>query len=442
MPSFAKGSEITHNNINVNLGVKKDIIKNININAKIGYYTRNHHLDYERIFENSFDLDAAKSRSFDVDINSKITFPKIEIFLGAYSRNVIEMMQIADFPNTSLSRADGEIMIPRDETISTQSLYSQITFKPSKKIRMISGIRIEHLSPYSIIYTRGIVTIDTSVNLPIENRVYLNKKVNPSDDGFAITPSFALLYSFNNNNIIKLMLGTAIKQPTFMDNLRQSILHQPFLKPQRIGTIELNYLSIVSKHININTSVFFNYLYDLITQTNEFSPETGWKFLGTNEGELRTIGAEMNLRYQVQKFCTNISLVYQKTTNEESGYEDISIGYSPQLLGNFCVKYNLQKNITLAFTGKYTGKMETEWQTSTTPEEGHRIGEAIPGYFILDTNLNFKNIINSPFSLGLKISNITGREIRYPTTKSNSWIDKGYLGTGRQIVLNISYSFN
>ena len=442
MPSFGDGSEITHLSTNINLGIDKKFNENFNFRAMFGYYYRNHHLDYEIFYSNSFGLDSQKSSAFDIDITSKYTNEKIEVLIGLYTRNVIELMQVADFPQISIKRGDGEIMIPRNDYISTQAIYSQITLNHNNIIHVIGGIRFEHLSPYKILYSRGVSTLDTTVNLPVSERVYINKNIQPVDDGIALTPSIAVLYDINEKNVLKLMYGTAIKQPTFMDNLRQTILSQPFLKPQRISTFELNYLSTITKNINTNISIFYNHLYNLITQTNEFSPETGWKFLGTNEGELATTGVEANFRYQIfNKTCSNFSIIYQETKNIEPGFEKYDIGYSPKILGNISFHYYFVKNVSIAITGKYIGKMKTAWQTNTTPEEGQRISDAIPAYSTFDTNLRFNNLFNSSFALNLGIKNILDEEIRYPTTKSNSWVDKGYLGFGRRFFINIYYNF-
>jgi len=442
MPSYGNGSEITHLSTNVNFGFKKELNDKFNIKSMFGYYARNHHLDYERFYTNSFDLDVEKSRAFDLDLTLRYNYKKVEALFGVYFRNVFELMQVADFPQTSIKRGDGEIMIPRDGNIFSKAIYSQITLNPIKKIRIIAGLRLERLSTYEIIYTRGVATLDTTANLPVTNRVNINTKVKPSDNGLSLTPSLALLYDINSKNVIKLMYGSAIKRPTFMDNLRQSILAQPFLKPQHINTIELNYLSNFTKQTTLNVSLFYNHLYDLITQTNEFSPETGWKFLGTNKGELITVGSEVNLRFRIaNKTCSNFSIVYQKTENIESGFEDYQIGYSPQILANLCLRYHFKKGFVLALSGKYTGEMETEWQTNTIPDEGYRIGDKIPGYYTVNSNLFLKNIYDSPLSIQIAIKNLFDYEIRYPTTKSNSWIDKGYIDFGRRIFFNCYYNF-
>ena len=441
MPSFGNGSEISHNSTNINLGFNKEI-QNFSVRAMMGYYLRSHHLDYERFYTNSFDLDAEKSRAFDIDLTSKYKTGKFEALVGLYTRNVVELMQIADFPQTSIARGDGEIMLPRNDLISTQSIYSQITVNPLKKIKIIGGLRLEHLSPYEIIYSRGVASLDTSADLPVENRVFLNTNVKPENNGLSLTPSFAMLYDINENNVIKLMFGTAVKQPTFMDNLRQSILSQPFLKPQKIQTLELNYLSYINGNINTNISLFFNHLYDLITQTNEFSQETGWKFLGTNQGELMTTGAEASIRYKFHKnSCSNFSIIYQQTKNKENGFENYNVGYSPQILANLCLRHEFPHGFSLAVTGKYTSEMKTEWQTNTIPEEGQRIAEAIPDYYCFNSNMRLKSIFGSPFSVHFAIKNILDEEIRYPTTKSNSWIDKGYLDFGRRYFANLYYRF-
>jgi hypothetical protein len=45
------------------------------------------------------------------------------------------------------------------------------------------------------------------------------------------------------------------------------------------------------------------------------------------------------------------------------------------------------------------------------------------------------------FFLNLNISNLFNEEIRFPTTRSNAWADRGTLGFGRRLLLSIGYKF-
>lgn len=442
IPSIGQGSEITHIAANMNLGFDKKINSNLTIKGLAGYYTHSHRLDYERIIVHAGDMDAKLSRALDFDITANYTNEKYKILFGGYVRSVEELLQIADFPLDGLNRADGEIMIPRNERILTKSLYHQTTWKVTHKIDLMGGFRIEHLSPYTISYNRGLATLDTTANLPPENRTNITGRVKPPGDGYALTPRFSLLYKINPKTVIKLMVGSAIKQPTFMDNLRQIIMQRPFLNVQKIQTYEMNITSILRQNCRTNFSIFYNKLYDLITATNEFSPESGWTIFSANSGKLTTIGTEICTQIQIHpKLNSKFSISYQKTVNDKAGFETYKPGYSPDLLAFLFLDYEINETLTISMKGKYISEIKTEWVTDTSPEAGTRLGEAIPACLTLDGNLMISNLLQSKFNLALGMKNGLDREIRYPTTASNTWIEKGYLDFGRQVYINLTYDF-
>ncbi len=443
MPGYGSGNRITHSSTNINLGYNKKLSKHFNIKGQAGFYYHSHLLDYERLFAHSFDLDSKTTRSIDLDLTINYNPSTYHQFLfGGYARNVFELFQIADFPTDGINRADGEIMVPRDKSILTTAIYSQYTFSPIKQVDIITGFRIEHLTPYTIVYSRGLATLDTAYHLPPENRTLINGDVAPQNKGYALTPRLALLYKLNKKHVFKLLYGSAIKQPTFMDNLRQIIMQRPILNVQRINTIELNIVSTFSKNLRTNFSFFYNNLTDLITATNEFSPETGWIIFSANSGQFETIGTELCARANLLKnLHSKLSFIYQKTTNKKDGYQNIPVGYSPDLLVYSSMVYHATPNLTIALRGKYIDKMLAEWTTATTPEAGSRLGKTISPYFLFDLNLRLNALFNSPLSLNFNVKNIFDTEIRYPTTKSNSWIDKGYIGPKRNYLITINYEF-
>lgn len=444
MPSIGEGSEISHFATNINLGYQSEIYENINFKGLFGYYMHSHNLDYEILFENSFGLDATKSRAFDIDIalNGDFCDNQLHVLLGYYNRNVVELYQIADFPSNGLSRGDGEILLPRDDMITVNSLYGQAKYNLLDKLDIIAGLRIEHLSPYGITFTRGVVAPDSSGYLPTEDRIIKKGEFVPRDNGLAITPRFALLYKINTENIVKAMYGSAVKQPTFIDNLRQFMSDRPYLEVQKIETFELNYVRLTEGKCRANISIFYNHLHDLITANNEFSPETGWNVFSANTGQLETFGTEVCLKYDFDFGLSAASrFLYQNTKNLKKGYEDIKPGYSPDFTGNISLTRTFAEKYHISFSAQYVDNMETAWVTSTTPEEGRRLGDSIEEMLLFDANIRVDDIFDTGLYADLAVKNVLNHEIRYPTTSSNTWIDKGTLGFGRQVIFNIGLKF-
>lgn len=444
LPSYGEGSEITHFATNIAFGYYKEFSENFNLKSQAGYYVHTHYLDYEKFYDNFYELDAAKSRAYDFDIITNYrVLNNMNLLAGFYYRQVLEMYQIADFPASTLSRGDGEIKIPRDDNMTTTSLYAQLNYEPIQNFNIIGGVRIEHLSPYIISYQRGVVTNDTSAGLLPENKVIINQEVKPPNNGYAVTPSLALIYKLNEKNVIKLMYGQAIKQPAFLENLRQIIQSRPTLTVQKIKTFEINYLLSLNKKINYNFSGFYNNLNDLITSEIDFDPDEGWKYYSANSGQFETYGIEASIKYFLgDKFSLFLSILYQKTKNLKEGYENIKPGYSPTVLSDFHCNYNITKNMSMALIAKYTGKMESEWVTNTIPEAGSRIGDQINRFVVIDLNFRYKNVFYDHVCLSVNVKNLLDQEIRYPTTTLNQWLDKGFLGYGRRFYVKLGYEFN
>ena len=65
----------------------------------------------------------------------------------------------------------------------------------------------------------------------------------------------------------------------------------------------------------------------------------------------------------------------------------------------------------------------------------------IHAYSFSDSNIIFKKFLQQSFTNHLTVKNLFDHEIRYPTTKSNDWIDKGYVGFGHSFYVNMYFNF-
>jgi len=446
-PNLPRGTEINIRAINAVLGYKKEFTENLSGGIKFGYYSHNHMLDYELFRPYYYEVDGQNTNSYDLEINTFYKYNEnLNFDFGLYRRTVLDIHQISDFGYYGLDYGDGEIGLPSGKTYSTHAVYLQTEYSPASYLNFIAGFRLDYLDEYTIEYARGTVTEDPAdMRSPdsLGNRNIYRKTYRPDKDGFTPVSRLAVIYSPNANHIFKLLWGQATKQPSFSENYRQIPGGYPFLDAANISTIEFNYLFNVTNVLNFNLSFFNNQLDKLISTTNIYDNNTGeWEIFSYTSGKMETNGIECGLLWQLHEDIRwKTDLVYQKSNDLKTGYEDISLGYSPELLGYFQFIYTPVENKTCAIMGRYIDKMYTLWKTNTTPDQGKRIGKSIPGYYVVDVNLRYNKILDTDFYLELKMKNIFDQEIRYPTTTSNSWADKGIFGQGRNFLISLGWNF-
>ncbi len=438
-PNLPRGSEMTTHAMNFSAFYQIRFADNLDSKFKVGYYNHSHVLDYEVFFPSYYEIDAQNTSSYDAEINIFYE-PKqnIDITFGLYRRTVLDLIQISDFGYYGPEYGEGEIGLPDGETYSTHAAFTQLNWKPIENIEIVGGIRLDHLDDYPILYSRGEKRPDDS----IDHRITKQAVYSPENNGFSMTSRLALLYKIGQN-ILKLMWGQATKQPSYSENYRQFAGNHPFLEAADISTLEINALIDMAKNLKMSVGGYYNGLNNLISTTNILDQETGeWDIFSYNSGKTATSGIEIGLLYK-NPDCINLnaSFVYQKSNDKRKGYENIKPGYSPDILANISACYEIYDDIKIAIVGKFIDDMETEWKTKTIPEEGYRIGEKIDAFYVMDLNFRFDNILEKGIFVNLKIGNLTGKDIRYPATSSNSWANKGTLGYSRTFYISSGYKF-
>ncbi|MBI9071313.1 MAG: TonB-dependent receptor [Melioribacteraceae bacterium] len=446
-PNLPRGSELNTKAANAVIGFNYQISEKLKGKVKLGYYSHSHTLDYEIFRPNYYEIDGQNTNSYDVEINAIYNVKKnLNFDFGLYRRTVLDIHQISDFGYYGLDYGAGEHGLPSGETYSTHAVYTQASYSPTDKIKLVAGIRLDHLDDYNIEVTRGIVTEDPADGRnpdDPDNRTIIKSKYEPKDNGFSTVTRLAAIYSPVKNHVIKLMWGQAAKQPSFTENYRQLPGGYPFLDAAKINTLELNYLFNYGTKFSANLSVFYNTINNLISSTNIYDQTTGqWDIFSYTSGKMETTGLEAGLRWQpfdIIRVEGDIS--YQISEDKKPGYEDIEPGYSPKLLGYFSLIYTYNKNRSITLSARYMDEMFTLWKTDTTPENGQRIGDKVDSYFVIGINFLRKNILDTDLYASLKINNLFDQEIRYPTTTSNSWANKGTVGMGRSVLFTLGYEF-
>ncbi len=433
-PSYSDGSVVQLNSTRLLLGYRKKFSDKFTIDGKLNYSQIEAAFSYDYYREDFYGIQQNKSKALEAELDGFIKpSEKLDIKVGLHYRAVIEASNSFDLPSFGPpSTVNQYFYLAKGDDIVTQAFFAQVTYKPVKNLELVAGLRLEQMPEYTL---GNLQTLDP-VNQTKVEETYTEDKVE-------FIPRVALVYSFNDRNIVKLLYGKAINRPSFVQNTKNTLDPQrDDLQPEYLQTLELNYISAISPKITLNASIFRNTLENLVTRFLVFEPNYLSWF--DNGGKMITNGAELTLQTRpVKGLSLELSGTYQET--KDKLLEDIDVAYSPKFLGYLKASYRYKK-FTLAVTGNYVGEMESYWDEAIENEDGtfgNRIGEKVPGYFNLGANLRINDLCcYKGLYLNLRVSNLLDQEIRYPNyTSNNRWCDRGTLGHSRFFMLTLGYKF-
>lgn len=370
----------------------------------------------------------------EVDIFWKVN-SRLDLTTGLHYRDVLDVSNRYDLPyynRPSTTRVERGLV--GDETIATQALFTQANYQLSDKLKLVAGVRFERLLPYRLYGSQASGTPDYS---------YTAGEYRDSKDT-RIIPRLAAIYSFNDKNVFKLLYGEAINRPAFSQNV-SAVLNPEHgnLQPEYIKTLELNYISELAEGYISNLSLFRNKFNNLITRQSIQSPNGDYNSYSDNGGKLVTNGIEWTVQTKpLENWNVELSATYQKT--KDKMLPDIEVPYSPNWLAQLKTAYHFNENRSLALTGYYVGGMSTYYDVTLKNPDGsygRNIGDSSDGYFLLGANLRFDKLFGKGSFANLHVYNLLGKEVIYPVETTNSWADKGTIGTGRTFTLSVGYEF-
>lgn len=430
LPSYSEGSIAIYRDTRLNLEYKKTFSDTFSLKAKLGYFLTRMNYDYDWMFEDFYGVQQNEASGFSAGLNLFIQpSPNLDITVGVDYLRIHEAINSLNIPLYSLNLlhhclADGEAIV-------NQSIFAQLTYSFSDKLKIVAGAMVEQTPEYML--EQRIGDFGTGTDDRIQATVSQKEAV--------FVPRLALLYSLNEQNVLKLLYGKAFNRPSFFHNLDLLFTPElPPLEPETIQTFELNYIGHLSPNFTLSLSVFRNILDKLIYRT--WVPSVGTvDTYHRNVGEMATFGVELTLQSEpLDNLRLELSGTYQDTKDKRPGFENMEVAYSPKLLGYFKASYFFNNNISLAVNANYVDEMEPYYDV-TLPVPG-RLGEKVDGYFLVGANLRIRNLFGTGMFLNFRCSNLLDEEVRYPATSNNYYFaSKGTIGKGRSFLLTIGWKF-
>jgi hypothetical protein len=421
------------------LAYNKEWNEKISMSLKTDFTTDNHWVDDNFFFANAATNNISRMNAIDIEWNTIFSpSEKLNILTGLNTRYVDNFMILVDYPQFGYNDFEWS-----SDDVQTFGFFTQLNYQISEKINVIAGFRLENIQPYTV----------TSI-MPYEDRFTVPLMINYSfepETAFDFVPRLAVVYSINPTNTLKLLYGKAIKQPSITAQFDMFGTNET-LKSADIATYEINYQTIVASKVSITTSIFYNQLNDLISRINIVDENDNIYIISRNEGKNTTVGAELGIKFKpCEHFLLDARGIYQKSTDQRKGYENIDLAYSPTFLAYLNAIYTVKK-VDFSLSGRFVDKMQTAWNPNYIDENqlpivadndiyNGRIGVESPTHFTLSANIRANELFNSGLYINLNMTNLLDEKIYYPTTLSNPQFDKGTLGFGRWVYFSLGYKF-
>lgn len=435
-PSIDDGSTQNTRAVRVAFGYKKELTEKLKIDTRFVYFVNRAVYDYKWLFPNFLGIQNDESRGYCAEVNLFFQPSRwLDITFGLNYRKILEIKNEGTMP--ALGPLLWTFSLAKGDSIVTHSLFTQWNYNLTRRLKVIAGIRLEQTPVYTLWFKRG--NIDTST-YSIVNTDYTYNKIE-------FIPRVALIYNFDSRNVIKLLYGKAINQPSFYQ-MAEEVYFPPTDAPkpsqENIQTLELNYVGQYFPELVVTASIFRNMLDNLIYRTLSYKLIDGNKVYYSryaNVGKMNTNGVELTVQARpAEQLSFEFSATYQDTVDKKHPDED-EPGYSPHFLGYFKAVYTTNKNISLAMTGNYVGPMESYFDDTMEPS-ARRLGRKVDGYFLLGANLRIRNLFKTKLYLNLRGSNLLNQKIFYPTTSNNYlFADKGTVGRGISFLLTLGWRF-
>lgn len=409
------------------IGLNKKISNHFWINSSYEYQFQEEELFFDFAgLDNYQEYQNSKIESSQLNIDLKYQFnPNLSLTVGGGIVAITDYSDVLDVPLAGLENVAKELKDPAFNWWS----YARLKYKLSKKFALQAGLRIDQMLDYTV-FAR--YNLGDPANFRVNEQIYPNY-------GLAYIPEFSFFYSINNKHQLKLIYGEAINRPS-MFRVRQA---SEGAKPENIKSLELNYNSLIGQKLKLNSSIVYNYLFNLVNI--EFSISNGSQLQeAKNSGVITSLGFETEVEYRFTKNFRVTAFVnaYETKNHNYSEYPE----FSPQLISGLNVAYQINQ-FTFALTNIYVSETESKYNHQlvnpndiNSPEIG-RVGDTAPAYLNTGLNLRWRpNFVRGLFA-NLRISNLFNQKMYTPVNEFNPWASKGTLGISRTYLLTLGYEF-
>ncbi|MFT5819821.1 MAG: outer membrane receptor for ferrienterochelin and colicins [Crocinitomix sp.] len=437
----------------------------LQIDAKIGYFSHKSFMDYSKGNAGVYDGFASfESSAIEGEVNgiwnlekTKLGIP-FEITTGLYYRMAFGLHTAYHLPPED---ENNFYRLPAGTVKENYGLILNNFYQIRKNLSLVAGIRMEIIPPYELDKK---LNYDYSLNDLGEITGWKTDTIIASSLSTVFIPRVGLIYKVNDQNIVKLLYGNGVKQPSF-----GQISDEGSLDASRLNSFEINYLNKFTKKNGedylwaneTNISLFYNKIKGLIDRTSIQDPNTNeFNFISKNQGVINTFGAEFTNKFKLrEELILSLSYTFQISENKTEYVAEINpdtqeiiskkflenTAFSPVSLAYASLSWQPRDWLSIGTKFRYVGAMYSEFNTKLNVEgtvPGYDgILEQAEQYIIGDVQISYTNILDDKLRINFNVKNIFNKQFHYPYGSNTSWAEKGMMGRGRWFMLSVKYSF-
>ncbi len=412
-PSVDEGTVRKTDSMVMTLGYKKDLSDWFDINLRGSYYRLNRKTDFDAFSTSFFGIIDLSYDAYDLELLTNIKpNDKTNLLFGLNYKGMSDLDEFTDIAALGFERDTFHI-----NDRFTWGLFTQLSYQVNSQLRLVAGIRTEELLDYKRVFIGSSGSGSESVSVADRGNIHIT------------SPRFAAIYTFNENNILKLMYGISSRMSD--DNYA----------PEETETLEANYLYL-SDNYYCSFSLFNNSLDHLLVPVLEEEEDGGVQTTEDTSGRISTFGTELILNINLtDDWMCEAGITYQETKDRNNN--NLEVAYSPELLAHLKTTYRYKKT-TFSLIARHVDCMESFFDPALDNGDGtfgQRVGDKVDRYTVLDANVKVEKIYSNLF-LNLKANNVFDTEIRYPNNvDNNALLNKGTLGNGLEITATIGTEF-
>jgi outer membrane receptor protein involved in Fe transport len=409
-PSFDDGNRLDLQTFHGALSYSSDLSKTMSINGGLIYSSETYDLEFDFLSPTlqGHQLQGTKRLEGDLVLRQEPT-DRLSVLAG------LRHQRIFDIDNRiSLAEIGLDAERESDDVISNDA-FLQVDYDLHDRLEIVAGARWSRIGSYTLLETSNPGDSDAVVT----SNHYQAESI--------LTPRLAAIYSIDEHNVFKAMVGEAT----------QNNIEPTFRTPEEIRTTELCYLAVYPSW-SLSLSAFQNSLTNILRKIQRYNPETGeYEKTVDNSGKWRTLGIEAILKLNpAERFYLQLSSIWQDT--EDRNNPEIQVGNSPQLLAKAEAAYYHDK-VTLAVNVDYVDSILADWQWQADASGYKRIGNEVGSYFLVGANIRYRP--TSRLYLNAHISNLLDEEIRYPASELVNF-QYGAFGPGRRVLVTVGWELD
>lgn len=226
------------------------------------------------------------------------------------------------------------------------NIYAKIDYYITDKLTLYGDLQYRNIK-----YEAGISANSTLTGFIVDGFESLNKSFN------FFNPKFGLFYNLNENNDLFFSFARAHREPTRTDYANGNP------KEEKLDDLELGW-KLNSNNLALSLNAFYMIYEDQLVLTGQ-RDINGYE-IRRNIGESYRLGIEFDSSIKVNNKLnieTNFSFSENKNKDFYStfdgnlkNYGNTDLAYSPNLIANNIINFNLNKKVLISLRSKYVGE--------------------------------------------------------------------------------------